>query len=157
MQVAIDPGFTRLGWAVGKNNELFDWGTLYLSGRDRLREIYDKVSNLFLEWRPSVVYVEDFRIYRSDIRDKHKTAFAIGIVVACAYEHGAEVCLLNHRSWRADFERIYWVVEKRLSEKWKEGLRSGSEHSRDAVMMLLPRVVDLKKLLGEQGYDRGAR
>ncbi len=147
MIVAIDPGYSNLGYAVGAEGKLYEYGTVYLKNKDRLKEIYIKMSDLFEKYKPSLVLVEDFRIYREELRGKHKTAFAIGVVSAAAYEHGAEVRLVNHKSWRAEFQRVYTIVEPRLGEDWREGLQKGSEHSRDAVMMLLPKVVSFKSLL----------
>ncbi len=147
--ITIDPGYSALGWAVGeKGSGWLEYGTLYFKEKDRLKEIHKKVTDLLREYLPiETVYIEDFRIYRDEIKDKHKTAFAIGVIVACAYELGLDVKLINHRKWKADFERIYWVVEPKLPRKWRDGLQKGSEHSRDAVMMLLPRVISLKSLL----------
>ncbi len=147
MIVAIDPGYTNLGYAVGEEGKLYEYGTVYLKSKDRLKEIYKKVSDLFKKYKPSLVLVEDFRVYRGELRGKHKTGLAIGVISAVAYEHGAEVRFVNHKSWKAEFQRVYPIVEPRLGDDWREGLRKGSEHSRDAVMMLLPKVVSLKSLL----------
>jgi len=145
--MTFDPGYSAMGWAVGEDNTLLDYGTLYFKERDRLREIYSKVNALIKEHSPNKLLVEDFRVYREEIRGKHKTAFVIGLLSAIAYENGVDIELVNHNRWKAEFKRVYGSVWLRLNPEWEEGLRGGSEHSRDAVMMLLPEIVDLKRLL----------
>ena len=145
--IAIDPGYTNLGYAVGYNRGLIDFGTLYFKDKDRLKEIYVKISDLFRKHKPTKALVEDYRVYNETNRGKHKTAFAIGVIVACAYEQGVSVELIPYKTWQARFKRVYSVAWARLPPEWKDGLQNGSEHSRDAVMMLLPEVVSLKALL----------
>lgn len=137
MILAIDPGYANLGYAVGHKGRLVASGTLYFRSKDRLKEIYTKVSKLFMDYTIDRVLIEDFRIYRGEIRGKHKTAFVIGLVASVAYEHGAEIKLVNYRTWQGMFRK---VNTERLSEDWKEALQNGSQHSRDAVMMLVSEV-----------------
>ena len=145
--IAIDPGYSALGYAVGeKPNKLVEYGTLYFREKDRLREIYNKVCELFRRHNPHVALIEDYRIYEEN-RGKHKPAFALGVIVAVCYEFECNIRLVFHNSWKAEFERVYFTVAGRLSEEWHKALQGGSEHSRDAVMMLLPQVVDLKAIL----------
>jgi len=145
--MTFDPGYSAMGWAVGEDNTLLDYGTLYFKERDRLREIYSKVNTLIKEHSPERLVVEDFRVYREEIRGKHKTAFVIGLLSAIAYEHRVDIELVNHNKWKAEFKRVYGVVWLRLDSEWEKALQRGSEHSRDAVMMLLPRIVSLRAIL----------
>ena len=147
MIIAIDPGYTNLGYAVGTDGEIVEYGTLYFKDPDRPKEIYEKVAKIFKRHQPTRAIVEDFRVYKSDYRGKHKTAVALGIVLACAYDRGAQVDLIHYKTWVACFQRVYAIVYPRLSGRWKKALRKGSEDSRDAVMMLLPEVVSLRGVL----------
>ena len=148
MIAAIDPGYSNVGYAFGQRGELIACGTLYFKGRDRLKEIYEKVSSLFERYRPKRVLVEDFHVYREEIRGKHKTTLAIGIIFSCAYIYGAECELINHNAWKAKFKKCAEAYSPFLeTEPWKTALSSGSEHSRDAVRMLIPEIFSLKAMI----------
>ena len=148
MIAAIDPGYTNLGYAFGYKGELTAWGTLYFKDHDRLKEIYLKISDLFAKYKPERVLVEDFHVYREEIKGKHKTTLAIGVIVACAYDCGAEVELVHHNTWKAKFQKTAEAYSPFLEmEPWKTALKGGSEHSRDAVRMLVPEVFSLKAVM----------
>lgn len=148
MIAAIDPGYTNLGYAFGRRGELVACGTLYFKNDDRLKEIYEKVSSLFDKFRPKRVLVENFHVYREEIRAKHKTSLAIGVIFSCAYIYGAECELINHNSWKAKFKKCAEAYSHFLeTEPWKGALSSGSEHSRDAVKMLIPEVLSLRAVI----------
>ena len=142
--LAIDPGFSNLGYAVGKREgrerELLEYGTLYFREKGteaRIYEIAHKLEALFEKWKPQLVVCEDFRVYEESYRGKHKTPLAIGVLGYLAYRYGAEFKLVNHNSWKAQVRRLYPFVFHKLSDKWKKGMNDeGSEHSRDAVQIL---------------------
>ncbi|ADO44928.1 hypothetical protein Hydth_0528 [Hydrogenobacter thermophilus TK-6] len=147
--MTIDPGYSALGYAVGEENKLIEYGTVYFKGKEetRLTEIYLKIKELIQRHNPDTVLIEDYRVYKDGYKGKHKTAIVVGIICAIAYEHKIKPTFVFHNSWKAKFQRVYFTIVNRLSEEWKKALGEGSEHSRDAVMMLLPEVVSLKALL----------
>ncbi len=142
VRIAIDPGYTNLGYAVSYDTQLLQYGTFYFKDDDRLQEIYYAIKDLFIGYKPNEVLVEEFRIYkRAPLRGADKTAFAFGVTCAVVFEFGAALKVVNYNNWSSQFKKTYKLIEDNLAINWKEALEQGSEHSRDAVKMLLPATI----------------
>ncbi len=141
--IAIDPGLSRLGYAVGeKPNKLLETGTFYAQ-KDKMQQVVAFIQSLINKYVPQCLVIEDYRIYNTSIKKKHTTPEVIGAIKTLCISNGIEYELTYHNEWKAKFNRIYFCIHDRLDESWKNALQKGSEHSRDAVMMLLPHVVSL--------------
>ena len=132
--MTVDPGM-RCGYAIGRGAELLAYGTIYAKDYEQITE---EMKELVETYKPQRLILEDWRGYNTDIKAKHKTPIVIGIVLAvykCIANGPYELVLYN--SWSARFKRAYFTVFHLLPEEWKKALEGGSEHSRDAVAMLL--------------------
>lgn len=144
--IAFDPGY-RLGYAVGqKPNKLIEAGTFYAQ-RDKDKEVSFFVKQLLQKHKPQLVLIEDYRIYNPFYRGKHKTSEVIGIIKSLCFSEGVEVEMLQHNRWKAEFVRVYSAIQEKLGDDWKKALGAKSEHTRDAVSMLLPYVFSIYDLV----------
>ncbi len=58
---------------------------------------------------------------------------------------GSGVSVVQYTKWKSEFDRVYPLTCNYLSASWKRAVSEGAEHSRDAVKMLLTKVIDSQK------------
>ncbi len=145
--MTIDPGYTRLGWAVGEvPNKFIACGTMYFVREDRITEIHERIKEKIQEYNVEHIYIEDYKVYKKN-KNGYKTLIVIGLIAGIAKSLGSGVSAIPYTKWNSEFDRVYGLACDYLSDPWKHALLEGSEHSRDAVKMLLTKVIDLQKLL----------
>lgn len=145
--LAVDVGYSNFGYALGqKPNRLIKAGTLRPK-KDNLQVIWNFLSDLNKEYHIDLLVYEQYRIYGRPYSHLHKTPEVIGLLKTFCMQNNIEAEEVNYNRWQAELSRVYAVCYPYLTEDWKYYLNeTKSEHTRDAVGMLLPRVVALSLL-----------
>lgn len=154
--MAVDPGLANFGYAVGKKpNQIIDYGTFRPKrGEDKFKSLQFFIVSLLKEYQPELVIYEQYRIYGREYSYLHKTSEVIGLIKTLCEMHAIACIEVNHNKWKAMFNRVYSACHLKLPLEWKQGLQAKSEHTRDAVMMLLPYVISIKDLLMRENDEK---
>lgn len=94
--LGIDPGTLKFGYGVistdGKNHKYIASGCIHLKGElnDRLGELFQQISTIFLNFRPDRLAIEDVFVH-INIRSAIKLGEARGVVIAVAASNFCDV------------------------------------------------------------------
>ncbi len=159
--MAIDPGIAKCGFAIGeKPNKIKEYGTIYTSSKDgeldqRISIITDKIYRKIEEYNIKKILIEQFRVFNSYNSSVHKTIELIGAIKeGVRVKYGIPVFEINHKRWQARYEtvinsKVYPYFTNIYGEEWEKALNEGSEHSRDAVKILLIEVFSVSDIISE--------
>lgn len=152
--LALDMGLRNMGYAIGaKPNKLIEWGTWHTYARNsfekRKVELLENIYRKIEQYGINLVVMEMYRVYQDYRKAQHVTIELIG-----ALKEGLRLKFpkteweeVNKNWWEARLRRImasgYYL---HMGEVWEKALSEGSEHSRDAVSILLVYVFDIKAL-----------
>ncbi len=178
--MAIDPGIAKTGYAIGKDNKVYETGVIRtdskLSDFERCKQITDKVEQLINRYDIKLLLIEEYHVYGNPLtavgKSKgEKTIQVITHLQLLAEKLGIEHRLINHNSWKAKFKRNWVLVamsdrfpelkqlfqdlNKKAKYTYKGTRRKGNleDHELDAFKMLVPEILNLKKLLVEERHE----
>ncbi len=175
--MAIDPGIAKTGYAVGKDNKVYETGVIRtnntLTDFERCKQISDKVEQLINKYNVELLLIEEYHVYGNPLMNTgksrgEKTIQVITHLQLLAERLGIEHRLVNHNSWKAKFKRnwilvamsdrfpeikqLFQELNKKAKYTNKDTRRKGNleDHELDAFKMLIPEILNLKKILVEE-------
>ncbi len=97
--LGIDPGYDRVGWAVGRKNrsgslDLLGYGCVQTSAKDhifkRYSQIYAELDTVICKYQPTQGAIESL-FFEKNQKTAMRVSEARGLIISCMLTHGIEV------------------------------------------------------------------
>jgi len=130
--LAIDPA-TNTGWALvkGEDTATFSHGHFKISSRQPLKEYYEQIARLINETKPSIVFIEDYFLNKSQCCGAALNYQLRAVVFLVLQQRDISYVLANPLTWK---KCVTGRGRPNIEEVEKWGTKANKEFVRQALL-----------------------
>lgn len=138
--IAIDPSINFTGYAIFERDSLVQYGIIrsgtLCGDRERLKNLFDKMLEMCVEFCPDVVVVEDYQFRDSDIQGRNKDGlkkmiWSIGVIIT-SIPTDIDVVTYKPLEWKGKKDKKTTIFEAKAVYKLRGAL---DNNAADAIML----------------------